>query len=94
MKQEDITEVISRLTIHPDFLRWRDEVAKSELDRIEQMKHEALALSEAEVKAVILYEIYLKELFIRSFERAAVLKEMENEHQETSKQEGEQPEIG
>lgn len=50
------------------FQIWRDYYVKPELEEIEKAKTQVLSLSEADVKALILYEGKIKYLFNRMFE--------------------------
>lgn len=63
----------------PEFKVWRDQVCLLELDNIEDMKMNALALSEADIKAVILYELKIKTLFKKCFDVAKDSEELEKE---------------
>ena len=81
---EEINDLLIRLNINPDFKKWRDLVAKPEKDKINDAKRNVVGLPEADVKALILYELYIEDLFYKSFERAKVQKELERKEDESA----------
>jgi len=86
---EDFNDRLIRLSASEDFQIWRDQVVKPELEKIEQAKLNVLALSEADVKAMILYELSIKGLFVKAFEQAVIQRELERGGQDRAESIGE-----
>ena len=60
------------------FRIWRDEVVKPILEQIDQEKKKCLEYSEGNLKALIMYENLIKELFINVFEESRIIREQKD----------------
>ena len=61
-------KLLKELNEFPAFMTWRDSYVLPELETIEVAKTKVLEMSEAEIKALILYEAKIKYLFNKMFE--------------------------
>ena len=81
LEQKELLEAqynrLLELEANPVFRQWRDEAEASFLNEIESAKLSVLTMSEADVKALILYEAKIKPLF-SSFRAAVEMRSQEN----------------
>lgn len=61
-----------KLEATEEFREWRDLIEAPELEKIRQMKMNVLGLTEADVKAMIIYENLVTDLFRGMFDRTRV----------------------
>jgi len=64
-KRQD--DLLKSLNQREEFHIWKDFYALAELEKIEIQKKNIMGKSEAEVKALILYETFIKDLFKNMF---------------------------
>lgn len=77
--EERSLKLVEALNGIEEFREWRDKVAKPELQIIEDKLRHPLEMSEANLKALVLYQVFVKDLFYRVFENLAIQNQLEKE---------------
>ena len=60
-------QLLKNLSQKEEFIFWKDSYALPELEKIKQAKKSIMGMPEAEVKALILYETFVEDLFKNMF---------------------------
>jgi len=79
---KDINRLLIKLEATDEFREWRELVEAPELEKIRQMKINVLGLSEADVKAMIIYENLVTGMFRGVFDQARLQVELEEEQKQ------------
>ena len=79
---EQINSHLLKLDRLEEFRTWRDKVVCPILRQVKNEKRKALEMSEANLKAIVMYENFLEELFSKIFEDVRVIDRIEQEAKE------------